>query len=120
MTLGCGDRSGRVGVNGQVTFASGDRIDRGSIEFAPLDGSTTVSGARLSRALRYPSSARFADRLLSRADLCPTLVEARPGAPGVLGLMPPEERVAARYNVESELMAEILNHEDQKIDFQVE
>ena len=119
---GCEQPASRVAVHGRVVFASGQLLDQGSIEFAPLEKITTTSGGSpiINGEYRIKREQGLMPGQYRVRIYAPTAVRHQIGAPGSLGLTPPVERVAARFNVDSELMAHVLTQNDQRFDFQVE
>jgi hypothetical protein len=121
-SAGCGDRSGRLAIDGIVKFKEGQPVDRGSIAFSPFDGDTRIiSGAPVidghyhiprEKGLR---TGRYVVRIYASA------VTASPqGPPGQLGLVTPPELISPRFNTQSILVAEVRSGGDQRFDFQVE
>ena len=122
VSIGCGRAPDRVGVTGQVVFEDGQPVDHGMIEFAPIEtqnavgagavilsGSYKVPRAKGLRLGRYRVRIYQADRIAQQA-----------GPPGSVPVERPKEQIAAKFNSETELTAEIGVLEDQRLDYRVQ
>lgn len=123
ISSGCGDASGRVGVSGHVAFSGNQSIDRGIIEFSPLTdrammgtGAPIVDGFYQIPRKKGLVAGKYRVRIYSPEPVLSS--GAPPGA--VRGVSPPTERVAKRFNAETELVADIQQGNDRIINFEVE
>lgn len=110
---GCGPATGdRVAVGGTV-FLDGTMLDRGTIEFHPLSNGTVTGGTIRDGRFDIPAATgakpgMYEVRIFStNVDAAPTVPEDLP--PGPESGRPPlqPERIHKRYNIESELTADI-------------
>jgi hypothetical protein len=117
---GCSKSDGRAEITGKVAFKNGEMIRRGSIEFSPLDGGAVHGGARIADGLyAIPKEKGLkAGKYLIRI-YAPSGLLSMSGAPGQAGKLP-EEIVAAKYNVNSQLNVEVGSEGTQEFDFVIE
>lgn len=109
---GCGpDTGGRVAVGGTVTVG-GTLLDQGTIEFHPLDSGSITGGAIRDGRFDIPATTgalpgKYEVRIFSTDNDAPA--EEPEGPPGPESTRRPvqPERIDKRYNIESELTAEI-------------
>jgi len=126
-SAGCGGASDRSAIEGKVKFKNGQTMDRGLIEFSPLDssagasGPATRSGARIFEgAYEIPiekglRSGKYLVRIYSPS----SRLSGTGGPGGVMQL--PKERVSAKYNSDSTLQVEVTADQSvQTFDFEVE
>jgi hypothetical protein len=105
-----------------VKFKAGELIDRGSIEFSPVDPkSGNQSGARIADgAYEIPQNkglrpGKYVVRISSPSGLL-----SGQGAPGSGRMELPKERVSEKYNVKSKLEVEVKPESLQTFDFEVD
>ncbi|QDV38861.1 hypothetical protein [Tautonia plasticadhaerens] len=119
---GCsgGDELPREAVSGEVTLG-GEPLSEGMIQFEPSGGQATGGGAVI-RDGSYeipgdtglvPGSYRVS---ISSSSGGSADTSAAPGAPGAMM----QERIPARYNAQSELVAEVTEGGDNTFDFPLE
>jgi hypothetical protein len=122
---GCGPRSDRLEINGQVTL-DGDPLDNGSIRFASMNGAKlSASGAVITDGAYHipqekglpPGTYRVE---ISAPDTAAPLVNY-PSAPGEpTGPPTAPERIPPEYNTNSKQTIEVAADGDNQFDFDIE
>ena len=116
---GC-SHTDRCGFSGNVTL-NGEPVDRGTISFTSTSKSkeTRSRSGTLIKLGKFEVSAeqgllpgKYSVRITSPTPAVPT-----PGAPGILGLSTPRERIPPKYNIKTELEVEIDRETDNAFDF---
>jgi len=122
--VGCGPSTdGRVPLAGEVLL-DGQPIDRGSIEFHPqgeggtLTGGTIVNGKFEIPAIQGPKPGKYQVRVFAAGDSVGVDPNEPPGPESEQQVA--KERVAKRFNVESELMTDVGDKGDTALKFSVE
>jgi hypothetical protein len=125
LAAGCSKGPGRLKVSGTVLF-KGRPLDQGRIEFEPAaPGVTFFGGAPIEAgAFTIPATlgltpGKYKVRVYSTDRVLPA-GSAPPPPPGSPGMPVPTERVAARYNTETTLTADVLPDVDNVFEFKVE
>jgi hypothetical protein len=121
---GCGKSTdGRVAVSGEVTL-DGQPLDRGTIEFHPKSAGGTMTGGMISNgtftiaADQGPKPGSYEVRVFA-AGAGTTVDPNEPPGPESQA-KPPAERIPARFNVKSELTAEVGPDGDAGMKFALE
>ncbi len=124
LITGCGKSTdGRVAVGGEVTL-DGQPLDRGTIEFHPksaggtMTGGTIANGAFTIAADQGPKPGSYEVRVFA-AGAGATVDPNEPPGPESQA-KPAAERIPARFNVKSELTAEVGPDGDAGMKFAVE
>lgn len=121
---GCGSSTdGRVAVSGEVTL-DGQPLDRGTIELHPKSPGGTMTGGMIANgtfsiaAEQGPKPGSYEVRIFA-AGAGTTVDPNEPPGPESQA-KPPAERIPARFNVNSELTAEVGPDGDAGMKFAVE
>jgi hypothetical protein len=106
LAAGCSQGDGRQEVSGEVTFQS-KRVDQGSVEFIPLGGGASHSGAPIVDG-RYniPANKGLLPGKYAVKISWPERhgkLEELPGAPGPV----PKDRLPPQYNIKTTLTREV-------------
>lgn len=120
---GCGERSGRLAVSGEVTL-DGAPLDSGSIRFTSLNREKLIaSGAVIQEGAYFVPEdhgllpGAYHIEIYSPDDKGPkVLVRQTPGGPA---LPVPRERIPSEYNAESEKTIEVTAESDNQFDFDI-
>jgi|SRR6516225_6425211 hypothetical protein len=120
---GCGGKGlQRYEVSGQVTFKN-QPLAEGIIEFEPVDGQGTKSGALITKGeYRIPKNkglfpGRYKITIVA-GDGVSGSGNAEPAAP-TPGVTPGKERIPPEYNVRSKVIREITRDRPNKFDFDI-
>lgn len=123
---GCGPATGgRVAVGGTVTL-DGTMLDRGTIEFHPLSNGTITGGPIRDGRFDIPAATgalpgKYEVRIFStNVDADPMVPEDLPPGPESERRPLQPERIHKRYNIESELTAEIPEEGALELAFQLD
>ena len=119
---GCGNQLNKSAVTGTVKFKKGELIDRGMIEFSPIDSKTgNQSGARIFEgAYEIPREKGLRPGKYIVRVSAPSGLLSGQGGPGSGKMELPKERVSEKYNVKSKLEVEITSKPAHTFDFEVE
>lgn len=124
LLTGCGKSTdGRVAVSGEVTL-DGQPLDRGSIELHPKSPGGTMTGGMISNgtftiaAEQGPKPGSYEVRIFAPSAGATVDPNEPPGPESQA--KPPAERIPARFNVKSELTAEVGPDGDAGMKFAVE
>ena len=122
LSIGCGHAPERVGVTGDVVFDDGQPVDQGMIEFAPLASKNAVGAGAVIVQGHYEIPQAKGLRLgqYQVRIYQPEKVTAAVGPPGASRVERPREQIAAKFNSQSELIAEITAVKDYRFDYRVE
>jgi hypothetical protein len=122
-TVGCGaSHDGRVPVSGEVKL-SGQPIDRGSIEFHPLDPGGVLTGGMITDgrfdipAEQGAKPGKHQVRVFAAGETMPVDPSVPPGPQTDTQVS--MERVGAKFNVNSELVVEISGSGNKDLSFEV-
>jgi hypothetical protein len=122
--IGCSDPSGLQPVSGTVSF-QGKPLDQGAIQFLPLDGSHTESGAGIKDG-RYSIPAenglapgKYKVTVFSY-DETGAKVPDNTTMPGDTVGVQFKERIPAKYNTDTILKAEVVAGQKNVLDFQLD
>ncbi len=118
---GCGG-TGRQPISGMVTYR-GQPLDRGRIEFEPLDGQGSAGGATIQNgAYRIPADRGLLPGRYKVRIHAPTGERRAPtGPPGDSPVSPPpQDKIAPRYNMQSTLTAEVTKAGSNIFDYTVD
>lgn len=122
-TIGCGNSTdGRVSLSGDVTLA-GQPLDRGSIEFHPLEPSGVLTGGMVSNgkfdipAEQGPKPGKYQVRVFASGETLAADPDVPPGPENDTQVS--AERVAAKFNVNSELEVEVSSAGNKNLLFEV-
>jgi len=103
-------------------MTGGKPIERGMIQFSPAEslqggetGAIILDGAYTIARAQGLHPGKYRVRVYASAGVAP-----QAGGPGALGIAPPRELVAPRYNTKSQLTAEVSGSSDLSLDFEVE
>lgn len=123
VTVGCGSgHDGRVPVSGEVKL-SGQPIDRGSIEFHPLNpGGVLTGGMIMDGKFDIPAEqgakpGKYQVRVFAAGETMPVDPSVPPGPQTDTQVS--TERVGAKFNVDSELVVEIAATGNRNLSFEV-
>ena len=122
---GCSKSSGRLKVSGTVLF-HGQPLDQGRIEFEPAEAGVKFSGGVPINegAFAIPADfgltpGKYKVRVYSSDRVLPA-GGGPPPPPGSPGMPVPKERIAAKYNTETTLFADVKPDTDNVFEFKVE
>jgi hypothetical protein len=122
-SIGCvGSNDGRVSVSGEVKL-SGQPLDRGSIEFHPLDpGGVLTGGMIMDGKFDIPAEqgarpGRYQVRVFAAGEAVPADPSLPPGPQTETQVS--AERVGSKFNLNSELEVEIAKSGNKALLFEV-
>ncbi len=126
LAAGCSSKGpSRLQVSGTVLFR-GQPLDQGRIEFEPdgqgakfLGGVPIKDGAFTVPATFGLTAGKYKVRIYSSDHVLPA-GDGPPPPPGSPGMPLPKERVAAKYNTETTLLADVKPDADNVFEFKVE
>jgi hypothetical protein len=119
---GCSRGLNKSAVKGTVKFKKGEVVDRGMIEFSPVEPkSGNQSGARISDGTYEISQEKGLrpGKYIVRISAPSGLLSGQ-GAPGSGKMELPKERVSEKYNAKSKLEVEVSPEPLQTFDFEVD
>jgi hypothetical protein len=119
--VGCGPGLNKSAIKGTVKFKKGQVIDRGMIEFSPVDPkSGNQSGALISDGTyNIPQDKGLRPGKYIVRISAPSGLLSGQGAPGSGKMELPTERVSEIYNAKSKLEVDVKQESLQTFDFEV-
>ena len=121
-TVGCGGpQTDRLPISGEVMLDA-QPLNKASIQFTSAPGSAASAGGAVIIDGKYniPAEHGLLPGTYDVRIFAPLPSKKDPNAPGILGLLPPEERVPMKYNVQTELKAEVARDRDNRFNFELE
>lgn len=121
LTAGCRDTGPKLySVSGNVTF-DGNPIETGEITFSPIGGAGRPDSGVISNG-SYKLKVTAGSKIIkiSAVSNDPKLVGPPPPDMPPGGLNPPREYIPEKFNVQSELSAEVAAKNNQVFDFDLE
>ena len=122
-TIGCGQpKTDRLPVSGEVTLDA-QPLDDASIQFSSVPGATASASGAVIVDGKYdiPAEHGLLPGTYDVRIFAPLPLKPDPNAPpGLYSFLPPEERVPAKYNIHTELKAEVARDSDNRFNFELE
>jgi hypothetical protein len=118
-TAGCGPRSDRLAVSGDVSL-DGTPLDSGAIRFSSIGGDKLVSsGALIQSGAYYVPQEKGLLAGVYHVEITSPDTKAPPIRDSASGMLAAPERIPASYNVDSKQQIEVTPDGDNTFDFKI-